>query len=1103
MGMAVAKASREQKTESASSSGEKENRSGQGPDRLGAVNVGQRGFAPPANPSARDVLRLQRTVGNRATARLLRTEGPPDGAADRPIGPSAAQVQAKPSPERNAAGDRFGLPPNLQAGVEALSGVSMRDVRVRYRSPEPARVQAKAFAVGKEIHLAPGQEAHLPHEAWHVAQQKQGRVQRTFRLGGAALNAEPALEQEADVQGRKAARVRLGDGPARLLSPGLRRSPVMQMVQDNRDHHQAFLQEKVGVKDPKTDNAYAAALAAAIVLDHHLYRVRTPSVHTPALQQLALLNFDLTKEPDFYHDLLTKYIEQQTTRKLSDIHWAAPAVRGGYLMGTAVDARFHEGGQAEGNPTQKAVPWMEALKARRDGDGTLYVMGHLLNADLGGPSLDYNYVPLTGRAGWHGANGANRLHSELMEQIVKDKVDRLGAGVTSVHYAVQADYNRAPRNAQIGALENALSEMDVIAQTMLKQHKTDITKGALNRKDTDAKEKLRNLIGSNAALDVALRAVASGNYWSRGWTTLKQLMADNIKLWKLEDAIVPASLKILLEWDQDGIAQSLSYQVPIDLPTALGAPFRGAVKSGGTKDDPQKHSQQFHDFLLSNLNPKNDVDAAVASFLLDRQQYEIDQIADLAEQWALIPELEKKRDDVKTGDEERERIQFQIETIREVAGQYADGIPRLRGILNSDPHRKKLFELLSGKKEEEGLQMGPVFKLFSGGLSLTPKEQSKLKWSGETPIGSAEQILAQFAPKGHAKGSSAGGASKWMSVLEQRRFPGDSTVYVRGHMLNRHLGGPGLDWNMVPLTGRSGWFGANNANAIHSSGIEELVKNLYDSMAGPDDRTAGAVTGLMYRVKAVFGNHNRPQTKLVAQAFQDFKLIEAGLKSLSDQRYQKMGGEEIKGEFVRYTDEDFTKLLQSNPAQAKMALISQLYAANPQTFGTGGDPVQQPLLGKIIDAFKLTDDVNLLRQVYFNNLIRPKFGTLKLEQARAMISQRGFSDTWRKKLADLDQSSLQTVRLAIQSKGLLGAIIRASCATDDYEEFSLHAIGDRLNSNAQLWQFEDAYVPLHLEVEALWSQDGQTQKRLEIIPNVLPSDVRAPFDPRVETNEDF
>ena len=69
---------------------------------------------------------------------------------------------------------------------------------------------ALAYTKGNDIHLGPGQEQHLPHEAWHVAQQKQGRVQATTQMKGAAINENAGLEAEADRMGEAAARV----GPA-------------------------------------------------------------------------------------------------------------------------------------------------------------------------------------------------------------------------------------------------------------------------------------------------------------------------------------------------------------------------------------------------------------------------------------------------------------------------------------------------------------------------------------------------------------------------------------------------------------------------------------------------------------------------------------------------------------------------------------------------------------------------------------------------------------------------------------------------------------------------------------------------------------------------
>jgi hypothetical protein len=99
------------------------------------------------------------------------------------------------SPERK---NRTGLPASLRAGIERLSGISLNDVHVHYNSPKPGGVQALAYTQGTDIHLGPDQEQHLAHEAWHVVQQKQGRVSPTMQLSGMAINDDQALEREAE-----------------------------------------------------------------------------------------------------------------------------------------------------------------------------------------------------------------------------------------------------------------------------------------------------------------------------------------------------------------------------------------------------------------------------------------------------------------------------------------------------------------------------------------------------------------------------------------------------------------------------------------------------------------------------------------------------------------------------------------------------------------------------------------------------------------------------------------------------------------------------------------------------------------------------------------
>jgi hypothetical protein len=115
------------------------------------------------------------------------------------------QSKAGTSPVTMLKANNTGLPDNLKSGIESLSGMSMDHVRVHYNSAQPAQLNAHAYAQGSDIHIAPGQEQHLPHEAWHVVQQAQGRVQPTMQMkSGEAVNDDARLEAEADTMGAKA-----------------------------------------------------------------------------------------------------------------------------------------------------------------------------------------------------------------------------------------------------------------------------------------------------------------------------------------------------------------------------------------------------------------------------------------------------------------------------------------------------------------------------------------------------------------------------------------------------------------------------------------------------------------------------------------------------------------------------------------------------------------------------------------------------------------------------------------------------------------------------------------------------------------------------------
>jgi hypothetical protein len=112
---------------------------------------------------------------------------------------STAPVQREAGEEAVPRENRTGMPDQLKTNLESMSGFDLSDVRVHRNSDKPAQLSALAYAQGNEIHLGPGQEQHLPHEAWHVVQQRQGRVAPTTQMAGVGVNDDVELEREADM----------------------------------------------------------------------------------------------------------------------------------------------------------------------------------------------------------------------------------------------------------------------------------------------------------------------------------------------------------------------------------------------------------------------------------------------------------------------------------------------------------------------------------------------------------------------------------------------------------------------------------------------------------------------------------------------------------------------------------------------------------------------------------------------------------------------------------------------------------------------------------------------------------------------------------------
>jgi hypothetical protein len=181
-----------------------------------------------ASPQVAQLRRLQALADARFAAVAQLAGGPEE---EELVQGKLATAQLQPQLQQAPRTNNTGLPDQLKSGIESLSGLSMDHVRVHYNSSQPAQLNALAYAQGSDIHLAPGQERHLPHEAWHVVQQAQGRVRPTMQMKERVpVNDDVGLEREADVMGAMALQTKAAtasDGQSGDIA-GVAASPVIQ-----------------------------------------------------------------------------------------------------------------------------------------------------------------------------------------------------------------------------------------------------------------------------------------------------------------------------------------------------------------------------------------------------------------------------------------------------------------------------------------------------------------------------------------------------------------------------------------------------------------------------------------------------------------------------------------------------------------------------------------------------------------------------------------------------------------------------------------------------------------------------------------------------------
>jgi hypothetical protein len=235
--------------------------------------------------------------------------------AMRPDVFSAPPIQAKAAPDRidtrsGPAGSGAPLHEPVRRTMEASFGADFSDVRV-HQSPDAGAMGALAYAQGSDVHFAPGQyqpdsqsgQTLLGHELTHVLQQRAGRVKGAQGKGD-AINADPALEAEADQLGSRAARgerVKVPGAPA--SATGRTRSPVRQgYTLYNPGHNPGEYQTNGGADFQSQVTAGGGSFIDPLTTAPRLQTQLAPAVRISQNGRLAIEDAALTnRQPKFFY----------------------------------------------------------------------------------------------------------------------------------------------------------------------------------------------------------------------------------------------------------------------------------------------------------------------------------------------------------------------------------------------------------------------------------------------------------------------------------------------------------------------------------------------------------------------------------------------------------------------------------------------------------------------------------------------------------------------------------------------------------------------------------------------------------------------------------
>jgi hypothetical protein len=323
-----------------------------------------------------------------------------------------ATAELQPQLQQAPRANNTGLPDQLKSGIESLSGLSMDHVRVHYNSAQPAQLNALAYAQGSDIHLAPGQERHLPHEAWHVVQQAQGRVRPTLQLqDGVPVNDDAGLEREADVMGPKALeRGRRADETHRSFSMPIETAQRTTQAQTSQ-LSAPVLQATFGNDHSTQLNSLASLNAALALLNPVVAAVTLAGVGVAGataamLDQVIAANketlYDQIGQADviaFYYGALATAVDTQPPTYSYDTHGNK------HFPGGPSGTKFSASKETV-NPQLESLILAQIGRIRRDAAGAktnyYYTLAGITQCRGKDLVIQINYNPATDTIDYHG-----------------------------------------------------------------------------------------------------------------------------------------------------------------------------------------------------------------------------------------------------------------------------------------------------------------------------------------------------------------------------------------------------------------------------------------------------------------------------------------------------------------------------------------------------------------------------------------------------------------------------------------------------------------------------------------------------------------------------